>query len=232
MYNKHKGRYGYRRVTADLCKSGRRINLKTVQRLMHELGLKALIRVKKRCAPQGPEDWIAPNLLQQDFSAPAPNEKWVTDMTEFNVKGQKLHLSACLDLYGGEIIAWRTCTRPVFELAMKTLEDALERLNPGECPILHSDQGWHYKMRPFRTLIAQSGITQSMSRKGNCFDNAVIESFFGTVKEEFFRLAQCETLKQLEDGLRDYIHYYNQERIKLKLNGLSPVQFRLRNTEM
>ena len=87
-------------------------------------------------------------------------------------------------------------------------------------------------MRPFRALIAQSGITQSMSRKGNCFDNAVIESFFGTVKEEFFRLAKCETLKQLEDGLRDYIHYYNQERIKLKLNGLSPVQFRLRNTEM
>lgn len=127
---------------------------------MQELGLKALIRAKKRGSPQGQEDVRIPNVLQQDFSALAPNEKWVTDMTEFNVKGQKLHLSACMDLYGGEIIAWRISTRPVFELALWTLEEALGRLNTGDRPILHSDQGWHYKMRPFRNIIVQFGITQ------------------------------------------------------------------------
>lgn len=199
---------------------------------MQELGLKALIRAKKRGSPQGQEDVSVPNVLQQDFNAFAPNEKWVTDMTEFNVRGQKLYLSACMDLYGGEIIAWRTSTRPVFELALQTLKEALGRLNTGDRPILHSDQGWHYKMRPFRSVIAQFGITQSMSRKGNCFDNAVIESFFGTVKEELFRLTKWDNLKQLEEGLRAYIHYYNHERIKLKLNGLSPVEYRLQNAVM
>ncbi len=132
-----------------------------------------------------------------------------------------------MDLYNGEIIAHRMARRPVFELVSCTIKAALPRFATGL--ILHSDQGWQYKMQPYRAMLARYGVTQSMSRKGNCFDNAAIESFFGTLKAEFFHLAKFDNLAQLEVGVRDYIRYYNHERIKLGLQGLSPIEFRLRN---
>ncbi len=226
IYDKHKGRYGYRRITAVLRKSVQQINHKTVQRLMQELGLKSLIRVKKFRLASGEDDVSVPNILQRNFNASAPNEKWVTDITEFNVKGQKLYLSASMDVYNGEIVACHTSKRPVFELVIQTLKSALETLDRGSRPILHSDQGWQYKMLPYRKMISQYGLTQSMSRKGNCFDNAAIESFFGTLKAEFFHLTEFDSIEQLDAEVHDYIRYYNHERIKLKLNGLSPVDYR------
>jgi len=229
VYDKHKGRYGYRRITATLAKSmAEPVNHKCVQRLMQKMGLRALIRAKKRSwGVPDVSDMHVPNVLQRNFLASAPNQKWVTDITEFNVNGHKLYLSACMDLYNREIIAHRMARRPVFDLVSDTLGAALSRAgHTGELTV-HSDQGWHYKMQPYRTMLASCGVTQSMSRKGNCLDNAVIESFFGTLKAEYFYLATIEGIEALEAGVNDYIDYYNNERIKLGLRGLSPVQYRL-----
>ena len=232
VYNEHKGRYGYRRIAMALCQSmALPVNHKCVQRLMQQMGLRSLIRAK-RCYRRTPglSDVHVPNVLQRDFHATAPNQKCVTDITEFNVKGHKLYLSACKDLYNGEIMAHRVARRPVFELVSCTLQAAIARVERPVGLIVHSDQGWQYKMRPYRAMLARCGITQSMSRKGDCFDNASIESFFGTLKAEYFHLAKLDNLAQLEAGVHDYIRYYNHERIKLGLQGLSPVEYRLRNT--
>ena len=229
VYDKHKGRYGYRRTTATLSKSmAEPVNHKCVQRLMQKMGLRALIRAKKRSrGVPGVSDVHVPNVLQRNFLASAPNQKWVTDITEFNARGHKLYLSACMDLYNGEIIAHRMARRPVFDLVSGTLRAALSRAeHTGELTV-HSDQGWHYKMQPYRTMLARCGVAQSMSRKGNCLDNAVIERFFGTLKVEYFYLATIENIEALEAGVNDYIDYYNNERIKLGLRGLSPVEYRL-----
>ena len=190
VYDEHKGRYGYRRITAVLCNSmAEPINHKCVQRLMQKMGLRALIRAKKRSRHvPGTSDEHVPNVLQRDFCGSAPNRKWATDVTEFNVNGHKLYLSACMDLYNGEIVAYRMARRPVFEMVSSMLEAALSRANCAADLIVHSDQGWHYKMQPYRAMLARRGARQSMSRKGNCFDNAAIEGFFGTLKAEYFHL--------------------------------------------
>ena len=183
---------------------------------------------RRRHVP-GISDVNVSNVLQRNFSATAPNQKWATDITEFNVNGQKLYLSACIDLYNREIIAHRMARRLVFDLVSGALGAALSRLElTGELTV-HSDQGWHYKMQPYRMILAHCGVTQSTSRKGNCFDNAVIESFFGTLKAEYFHLSTIESIEVLEAGVNDYIYYYNNERIKLGLSSLSPVEYRLRN---
>ena len=232
VYDEHKGRYGYRRITAALRNSlGESVNHKCVQRLMRKMGLRALIRAKKRSwHVPGISDVHVPNILKRDFFAKAPNQKWATDITEFNVNGQKLYLSACMDLYNGEIIAHRMARRPIFDLVAGTLDMALARSKHLTGLTVHSDQGWHYKMQPYRAMLAHHGVTQSMSRKGNCFDNAAIESFFGTLKSEYFYLETLDGLDELEAGVNDYIYYYNHKRIKLRLQGLSPVEYRMRNT--
>ncbi|QZA53047.1 IS3 family transposase [Pseudomonas sp. LH21] len=226
LYHKHKGRYGYRRITAVLERHGEVINHKKVQRLMQLMNLKSLVKVKKYRSYRGSEGLVASDLLKREFKAEAPNQKWVTDVTEFKVKGQKLYLSPVMDLYNGEILAYQINPRPEFKMVSTMLEQAFERLNPDDKPILHSDQGWQYRQPAYRHMLGGKEIQQSMSRKGNCLDNAAMESFFGTLKSEFFYLESFDSVEQLASGLEDYIAYYNQERISLRLNGLSPVQFR------
>ena len=226
IFEQHKGRYGYRRITAVLRRAGVCVNHKRVQRLMAVLNLKSLVRPKRYRSYRGEVGRVAPNLLQRQFTATRPNEKWVTDVTEFNVGGKKLYLSPVLDLYNGEIIAWQTSERPDFALVQGMLDKALRRLRPGEAPMLHSDQGWAYQMAAYRRKLAERGLRQSMSRKGNCLDNATMESFFGTLKSECFRLIRFSDLDQLRHAIGEYIRYYNHDRIKLKLKGLSPVQYR------
>ena len=228
IYDLHKGRYGYRRITATLRGQGSVINHKTVQRLMEELKLKSLVRLKKYRSYRGQVGKIAPNLIDRDFEAPRPNEKWVTDVTEFKVDGKKLYLSPVMDLFNGEILAYTTSRRPLFNMIGTMLSKAFARLGPNDRPVLHSDQGWQYQMDKYRQRLAQHDITQSMSRKGNCLDNAAMESFFGTLKSEYFHLNKFSSLEELEVGLRAYICYYNQDRIRLKLNGLSPTEYRQR----
>jgi transposase InsO family protein len=226
VYEHHRGRYGYRRITAVIRQAGESINHKTVQRLMGQLQLKSLVRPKKYRSYRGEVGRTAPNLLKRQFNAQQPNQKWVTDVTEFNIDGQKLYLSPVMDLYNGEIVAWHTDRRPSFELVRGMLKKAVDRLGDKDRPMLHSDQGWQYQMPAYRRLLGQHALTQSMSRKGNCLDNAAMESFFGTLKSECYRLQRFTHVEQLQAALADYIHYYNHDRIKLKLKGLSPVQYR------
>jgi putative transposase len=226
LYDHHKGRYGYRRITAALRQAGNLINHKAVQRLMVTMGLKSLVRAKKYQSYRGTQGVVAPNTLARDFTAAQPHQKWVTDVTEFKVADQRLYLSPVMDLYNGEIVAYQTSARPVLAMVTTMLNKAFRRLRPGETPLLHSDQGWHYRHPAYQRLLANRSVTQSMSRKGNCLDNAAMESFFGTLKSEYFYLNRFTSIEQLKRGIERYIHYYNHERIKLKLKGLSPVQYR------
>ncbi|WP_155638420.1 IS3 family transposase [Burkholderia cepacia] len=226
VFEHHKGRYGYRRVTAAIQQAGHLVNHKAVQRLMQQLQLKSLVRPKKYRSWRGEVGQAAPNLLQRQFSATQANQKWVTDVTEFNVSGQKLYLSPVMDLYNGEIVAYQMDRRPSFELVSGMLKKALAKLRRKDKPLLHSDQGWQYRMPAYRRQLKKRKLTQSMSRKGNCLDNAAMESFFGTLKSECYNGHRFACVEQLRDTLDHYIHYYNHERIKLKLKGLSPVQYR------
>lgn len=226
LYERHQGRYGYRRITAALQHLGTVVNHKTIQRLMQELGLKSLVRIKKYRSYKGDVGRAAPNILQRQFDAQAANQKWVTDVTEFKIAGEKLYLSPVMDLYNGEIIAFETSRRPVFEMVSNMVKKALAKLGAKDKLILHSDQGWQYRMPAYQRLLEQNQVEQSMSRKGNCLDNAAMESFFAVLKTEYFYLNKFKTVEELQDGLVAYIQYYNHDRIKLKLNGLSPVQYR------
>lgn len=226
LYDRHKGRYGYRRIWAALVRSGMVINHKTVQRLMQELGLKSLVRPKKYRSYKGELSKAAPNEIDRDFDAARPNQKWVTDVTEFAVAGKKLFLSPVMDLFNREIIAYTMDTRPSFDLVHSMLKSALGKLKAEDRPMVHSDQGWQYRLRAYTDTLTGCGLAQSMSRKGNCFDNAAMESFFGVLKTEYFHLEKFESVEQLRRGLVDYIRYYNEERIKMRLGGLSPVQYR------
>jgi transposase InsO family protein len=193
---------------------------------MGELQLKSCVRVKKYRAYRGVMGLAAPNVLERDFQARRPNEKWVTDVTEFKVGGEKLYLSPIMDLYNGEIVAYETAKRPLYAMVGSMLRKAFTRLKEKEKPILHSDQGWHYRMPDYRRQLEDRELRQSMSRKGNCLDNAAMESFFGTLKAEFYHLNKFRSIDELQAGIADYIRYYNYDRIKLKLGGLSPVEFR------
>lgn len=226
IFEQHKGRYGYRRITSVIRRTGHTVNHKTVQSLMQLMQLKSVVRPKKYRAFRGTVGRIAPNVLQRQFDAQGPNQKWVTDITEFRVGDQKLYLSPVMDLYNNEIVSYEMATRPVFSMVARMLKKALKRLGPDERPVVHSDQGWHYQMRAYQVQLSERGLTQSMSRKGNCHDNATMESFFGTLKSEFFHLNRFESVEALQAGIKQYIHYYNHKRIKLKLNGLSPVMYR------
>lgn len=227
IFHRHKGRYGYRRVTNELIGECRyHINHKTVYRLMNELGLKCRIRLKKYRSYRGQQGKIVPDLLARDFKAGFPNQKWVTDVTEFSVAGQKLYLSPILDLFNSEIICYQMNTRPDYPLVGKMLKDAFRKHKNIKGLILHSDQGWHYQMKSYHQLLQNKGIRQSMSRKGNCLDNAVMENFFGILKSELFYAQKYTSINQLKKDIKEYIDYYNNSRIKLKLNGKSPVQYR------
>ena len=226
VYASHKGRYGYRRITAALRQAGQYVNHKTVQKLMQTLGLKSLVRPKRYRSYRGEVGCVAPNVLARQFEADRPNQKWVTDVTEFKVGDQKLYLSPVMDLYNGEIVAYETSTRPLLGLVGNMLKKAMRRLTPGDTPLLHSDQGWQYQHPNYRRMLADQGLVQSMSRKANCLDNAAMESWFATLKTECFYLNRYDSIAQLQKAIGQFIHYYNHQRIRLKLKGLSPVQYR------
>jgi putative transposase len=225
LFHRHKGRYGYRRITEALRGSGTCVNHKTVQRLMGLLQIKSLLRPKKYRSYKGNVGRVAPNVLKRQFEARSPNQKWVTDVTEFNVAGERLYLSPVMDLYNREIIAYQVAKTPM-RLVDQMLQQAVGKLRTTDKPVLHSDQGWQYQMQHYQRKLHEHGVIQSMSRKGNCLDNAAMESFFATLKTEFFYPSRFKSTNDLQKGLDDYIHYYNHDRISLKLKGLSPVQYR------
>ncbi|HAN4431041.1 TPA: IS3 family transposase [Escherichia coli] len=226
IFHEHRGCYGYRRIHCELQKRGLKFSGKTVRKLMQQLGLKSPVRLKKYRSYRGNMGLAAENILQRQFKAEAPCEKWVTDITEFRAGGQKLYLSPILDLFNGEIVAWETACRPTEELVKRMLNKGLESLAEGEKPLLHSDQGWNYRIKSYQSALADKGLVQSMSRKGNCLDNAVMENFFGHLKEEMYYRRDYRSVEELENAVNEYITYWNQKRIKLSLGGLSPVEYR------
>jgi putative transposase len=219
VYDQHKGRYGARRIAAALS-----WNKKKTERLMKKMNLKAIVREKRKYYPPAMGE-VSENLLNRNFSAEKPDEKWLTDVTEFKCDGQKLYLSPILDLYNREICSYHLSRRPNSEMVATMLSQAVAQLG-AQKPMLHSDQGVLYRCRAYRAQLAEAEITQSMSRKGNCWDNAPMESFFAVLKTECFHNRTFASIEALEAEIHEYIRYYNHDRLSLKLKKLSPVAYR------
>jgi len=229
IFHENKGRYGYRRITLEMKNRGYVINHKTVLKLMRLMGLKSIQKTRRKYnSYKGAVGKIADNLLKRDFKADKPNQKWATDVTEFKINDEKLYLSPIVDLFNGEIISFNLSRRPVFSQVEDMLEKAFKKIPNNTNLILHSDQGWQYQMEKYQYLLKEKGIRQSMSRKGNCLDNACAENFFGILKSELYyiKLKEYKNIEELEKDIIEYIDYYNNRRIKSKLNGMSPVRYR------
>ena len=233
IFIEHKGNYGYRRIHLELRNRGYLVNQKRVQRLMKVLNLQAKMRQKRKYSShKGDVGKKAENLIQRQFEGSKTMEKCYTDVTEFAIPAstQKLYLSPVLDGFNSEIIAYNLSTSPNLEQVRTMLEQAFTE-NHYENTILHSDQGWQYQHDSYHRFLESKGIQASMSRKGNSPDNGMMESFFGILKSEMFYGYEksFQSLKQLEQAIVDYIDYYNNKRIKVKLKGLSPVQYRTKS---
>ena len=221
IFTEHKGNYGFRRMTLELRNRGYVVNHKRVQRLMKVLGLSARIRCKRKYSSyKGEIGKKVDNLIQRQFEASKPMEKCYTDVTEFAIpsSNQKLYLSPVLDGFNSEIIAYNLSTTPNLEQMKMMLEQAFIEEHY-ENTILHSDQGWQYQHDFYHRFLKSKGIQPSMSRKGNSPDNGMMESFFGILKSEMFYGYEntFKSLNQLEQAIVDYIDYYNNKRIKVKL---------------
>ncbi|WP_368387569.1 IS3 family transposase [Streptococcus australis] len=233
IFTEHRGNYGYRRMTLELRNRGYMVNHKRVQRLMKVLGLSARIRRKRKYSSyQGEIGKKADNLIQRQFEATKPMEKCYTDVTEFAIpaSNQKLYLSPVLDGFNSEIIAYNLSTSPNLDQVEAMLNQAFSEDHYTNT-ILHSDQGWQYQHQYYHHFLEGKGIQPSMSRKGNSPDNGMMESFFGILKSEMFYGYEktFHSLEQLEQAIVDYIDYYNNKRIKIKLKALSPVQYRTKS---
>ena len=227
IFHENKGRYGYRRIEMELRDRGFPLNHKTVQRLMKQMGLVCRVRMKKYKSYKGEVGKIASDLLQRDFEASKPNAKWVTDVTEFSLFGEKLYLSPILDLCSRDVVSYVLSEKPVLSMTTRMLSKAFAQIPDGTNLILHSDRGWQYRHKQYQGMLKEKGIRQSMSRKGNCLDNAVIENFFGLLKTELLYLQDFQSMEHFKAELVDYPDYYNTRRRKVKLKGLPPALHRL-----
>ncbi|AXJ14166.1 hypothetical protein Sp14A_22840 [Streptococcus pluranimalium] len=231
IYDEHKGNYGYRRIYLELRNRGFVVNHKKVQRLMTVMGLAARIRRKRKYSSyKGEVGKKADNLIKRQFEGSKPCEKCYTDVTEFALPEGKLYLSPVLDGYNSEIIDFTLSRSP----NLKQVQTMLDKAFPADSysgTILHSDQGWQYQHQSYHDFLESKGILPSMSRKGNSPDNGMMESFFGILKSEMFYGLETyyQSLDELEEAIIDYIYYYNNKRIKVKLKGLSPIQYRTKS---
>ena len=226
IFHEHKGRYGYRRITAEMRNRNYIINHKTVQRLMGEMGLKCMIRKVRYRSYKGETGKIAPNVIERNFVAASPNRKWATDVTQIKIGSSKLYLSPILDMYNGEIISYNISDSPNLEQVYDMLDKAFDKFDNLDGLILHSDQGWQYQHFGYRNRLEKRNIIQSMSRKGNCLDNSMMENFFGIMKSELLYVEKFDSPETFIKALEDYIEYYNNKRIKYRLKGKSPVEYR------
>lgn len=217
--------YGYRRITLELRQKGYEINHKTVLKLMKALKICGKQKKRKYKSYRGEVGRIAPNLLNRNFKTDAPYTKLTTDVTEFNVCNEKVYLSPVLDMFNNEILSYSISLSPNFAQTKEMLKELFKRLPEDSSPLMHSDQGWQYQMKEYQQLLKERNITQSMSRKGNCLDNSVMENFFGRLKVEMFYGEKFESVNAFIEKLKQYIYFYNNERISLKLK-MSPIQYR------
>lgn len=242
IFLKHKERYGYRRITLELRNNGLIINHKKVKRIMKELGLFGKTPRAKYKSYKGTVSKTAPNRLLvkevddvkhtttyfKNFKTSGLNEIWGTDVTEFHIPSGKLYLSPIIDFKNREVISFNISKSPNYKQTKDMLNGAFKKHNNLENLIFHTDQGWQYQMYDFRKSLEDKGIKQSMSRKGNCLDNSIVENFFSILKNEMFygNEYKFKSLDHLASEIEKYIHYYNNERITLKLKGLTPTQYR------
>lgn len=227
LFYKNDKRYGVRRITAALKNELNIItNHKVVERLMREMGLKCKIKTIKYKSYKGTFGKVADNIINRDFSASKPYRKLTTDVTMFKVNDQKVYLQPILDMFNREIISFSISTDIYLKHTLTMVNEAIETIGNTDGVVLHSDQGWQYQMKEYQNLLKEAGIIQSMSRKGNCYDNAVMENFFGILKNEMYYGKRFKSVEALKQAITDYIEYYNNKRIKTKLNGMSPVEYR------
>ena len=230
IYNGSGKKKGYRWITSDLKKQGISINHKTVLHLMQQLGIRSIVRAKKYSSYAGAVSGTAvENILKRDFSTTAINQKWTTDITEFKVCGRRIYLSGIMDMYSKELIAHTVSFTPNMPLVLKMMKNAYAAAGNPEGVIIHSDQGWQYRHVSYKQLLKEMKAVQSMSRKGNCLDNAVIENFWGTLKSEWFYLTKFNSVESFLEQLETQIHYYNYERNSSVLGYRTPVEVRNKN---
>lgn len=223
------GRYGHRRVHTMLTRGGWQVAKKTVLTLMNELGLVCTVRRARRYRSWlGQAGTVGDNVLNRQFRASAPDLKWATDVTEFRIAGRKLYLSPVIDLFDRSVVAYTCGPSPTLELTNSSLRKAIATLTAKTeaRPLVHSDQGFHYRHVSWRTLLDNAGLTRSMSRRGNCLDNSIAENFFGHLKEELFHHNTFDSVEDFTTALHDYIDWYNTTRISTTLQGLSPAEYR------
>lgn len=227
IFYHHMGRYGYRRVALQLIKDNWNITEKTVRYWMHKLGLKGIRRNKRKYSSyKGTIGEVADNLIHRDFFAPMPNMKWYTDITEFHHCGEKLYLSPILDGCGGDIVSYSISKHPNMDLVMSMLDKAFAKEKALNNCIFHTDQGCQYQSPKYQRALKLHVITQSMSRKGNSMDDGLMENFFGLLKTEMFYGQEYKNIQELAQAIEEYIKYYNEERIKSRLKGLTPKEYR------
>lgn len=230
IFYENKRRYGYRRITLELRKQGFIVNHKKVLRLMRKLNLQSILykRNKKYSSYRGIIGKTPDNYIERNFEAERPNEKWFTDITEFKLKGKKLYLSIILDAHGRYVISYNISLHPNFSQVKDMLEKALKNNSSIENLILHSDAGWQYQKDFYIKKLEEKNILQSMSRLGNVLDNGLIENFFGIMKSEMFygQENNYKDIEELKVAIDEYIDYYNNKRIKIKLKGLTPAEYR------
>ena len=234
--------YGYRRITAILKRSGLTINKKKVQRLVQKLKIQVKnfsTKTRKYSSYKGTVGKIADNKIKRNFKVEKPYSKITTDTTEFkylqkdksgNYQINKLYLNPYLDMYNSEILSYEISKKPTLEPILKALDRTIKITSKSkEERIFHSDQGWAYQVKQYTSKLEENGITQSMSRKGNCLDNSPMENFFGILKQEIYYGRKFYSYEHLKQTIEDFIKYYNEERIKEKLGYLSPVEYREKN---
>jgi putative transposase len=248
IFYTHKRRYGYRRITLQLKNEGYTVNHKMVKRLMKRLGLFGISPKAKYKSYKGDLNGTVKSQLlnkvvdeekhktyyKRDFSTSTVNEKWTTDVSEFHIAAGKLYLSPIMDMDNREIVSYSISRSPNYAQTQEMLDKAFEKYPDLSGLILHSDQGWQYQMTQYHKALQNRGIIQSMSRKGNCLDNCIMENFFGKMKNEMFYGHEFEfkTLDELEKAMEEYIFYYNNERIQVRLKGLTPCQYRSQTLEL
>lgn len=232
--------YGYRRIHASLTKQGYTHNIKKTHRLCKLLQLQVCAftrKSRKFSTYKGKVGEVAPDRIKRRFRSSVVHQKITTDTTEFkyyqiNAKGQmeikKLYLDPFMDMYNSEIVTYRIAKQPNGESVMEALKEIIEKTS--DCiyrRTFHSDQGWAYQMKPYAAMLKDNKIYQSMSKKGNCLDNSIMENFFGIMKQEMYYGKNYYSYEELVEEIDTYIRYYNEERIKEKLGWMSPVEYRL-----
>ncbi|MGN7308874.1 IS3 family transposase, partial [Bacillus subtilis] len=227
-YQRYEGKYGYRQLQLFLWQDqGIWMNHKKVLRLMQMLGIQSRIRRKRRSSSSyTPAQRVAENLLKRDFSAEKPNQKWVTDITQYRVGERWIYLSAIKDLFNNEIVAYEIGERNDNELVLRTFSKAFAKQKDVTGLVVHSDQGFQYTSHAYHDMLPKVGARISMSRRGNCYDNASMESFFSHLKTEGLYPYHIRTLSEAQSKIEKYIRFYNRKRPQRKLKKLTPVEYR------